>query len=455
MTRALEAVKGQRVVTPEGVRPATLWLDAGRIVACEGYQRKPSGPSVIDAEDRVVSAGLVDSHVHLNEPGRTEWEGVDTGTRAAAAGGITTVIDMPLHSIPATTTVDALEAKRTVARRKSWVDVGFWGGVVPGSEGEIAGLAAAGVCGFMATLVDSGVEEFAATPIETLRKVAPTIAATGLPLLVHCEDPRVIAAAGAAVGRADPRRYANYLASRPSEAETAAVEALLEIAAGSGLRLHIVHLTTGAPLPAIKHAKSQGVKVTVETSPHHLTFVAEQIEDGATQFKCSPPIRPWAERERLWEALIAGSIDCVASGHSPSPPSLKRLEDGDFFAAWGGISSLQLLLPAVWTGAERRSVGPGQMACWLAEGPAELVGLGKHKGRLAAGWDADIVIWDAGSSLVVNPARLEHRHQLTPYAYQRLFGVVEATILRGDLIFAEGRLLGRPTGTLVGPLARA
>lgn len=451
MTLALEAVKGQRVVTPEGVRPATLWLEAGRIVASEDYQRQPSGPAVIDAEDRFVSAGLVDTHVHVNEPGRTDWEGFDTATRAAAAGGITTLVDMPLYSIPATTTVDALENKIALARRKSWVDVGFWGGLVPGNEGEIAGLAAAGVCGFKASLVDSGVEGFKATPVDALRSVAPAIAATGLPLLVHCEDPAAIAAAESA--STDRRSYDGYLASRPPEAETAAVEAVLGIAAETGLKLHIVHLTTGMALPAIAAARSRGLQVTVETCPHYLTFTAEEIADGATQFKCAPPIRPWAEREKLWEALSAGEIDLLASDHSPSPPELKELEEGDFFAAWGGISSLQLLLPAVWTEAERRSLDPSQVSRWLAAGPAELAGLSKHKGLLAPGWDADIAIWDAASSLVVNPARLEHRHQLTPYADRRLFGVMEATILRGDLIFAEGRLVGKPGGAVVSPAA--
>lgn len=452
MTRALEAVKGQQVVTPEGVRPATLWLEAGRIVASEGYQRQPSGPTVIDAEDRVVAAGLIDPHVHINEPGRTSWEGFDTATRAAAAGGITTLIDMPFNAIPATTTVEALEAKRSLAQRKSWVDVGFWGGIVPGNEGEIAGLAEAGVCGFMALLVDSGVEEFAASAVEELRAVAPAIAATGLPLLVHCEDPEVIVASGGPVARADRRRYASYLASRPPEAEAKAIEALLEIAGETELRLHIVHLTTGMPLPAIAEARSRGLEVTVETCPHYLTFVAEEIEDGATQFKCTPPIRPWAEREKLWEALLAGAIDFVASDHSPSPPDLAAPEEGDFFAARGGIPSLQLLLPAVWTEAERHHVDLVRLSRWLAEGAAALAGLGKRKSLLAPGWDADIVIWDAASSLVVNPARLEHRHQLTPYAGRRLFGVVEATILGGDLIYAEGRSLGEPCGNPVRPL---
>jgi len=451
MTRALEAVKGQRVVTPEGVRPATLWVEAGQIVASEDYRRQPSGPAVIDAEDRVVSPGLVDTHVHISEPGRTEWEGFDTATRAAAAGGITTLVDMPLNSIPATTTVEALEAKRGLAAPKSWVDIGFWGGVVPGNEADIAGLAEAGVCGFKALLVDSGAGEFEAMPIETLRAVAPKIAATGLPLLVHAEDPQLIAAAGEAAAEGDRRSYATYLASRPPGAERAAVEAVLEVAGETGLRVHIVHLATDEALPSIAQARAAGLPVSVETCPHYLTFVAEEIEDGATQFKCVPPIRAWAERERLWEALIGGEIDLVASDHCPSPPSLKKQEEGDFIAAWGGISSLQLLLPAVWTEAERRNVGPGRLARWLAETPAELAGLSAHKGRLTPGWDADIVIWDSASSLVVNPARLEHRHQLTPYADRRLFGVVEATILGGDLIYAEGRSLGKPSGTLVSP----
>lgn len=454
MSLALEAVKGQRVVTPEGVRPAIVWIEGGRILAVENYAREPSGPTVIEAEGRVVSAGMVDAHVHVNEPGRTEWEGFDTATRAAAAGGITTLIDMPLNAIPATTTVEALEAKRAAARDQCRVDVGFWGGVVPGNRDELADLAAAGVCGFKAFLVDSGVAEFPSIAVEELAAVAPTLAATGLPLLVHAEAPGVIAAAGRATQRGDGRRYADYLASRPPEAEVHAVEALLEIAEASGLRLHIVHLTTVQPLESIAEARARGVRVTVETCPHYLTFAAEEIEDGATEFKCAPPIRPWAEREALWKALVAGDIDLVASDHSPSPPALKQPESGDFFAAWGGIASLQLLLPAVWTEAQRHTIGPRRLAAWLAERPAELAGLSDRKGSLAPGQDADLVIWDSASSLVVNPARLEHRHQVTPYAGRRLFGVVEATILRGDLIYAEGRVLGAPSGSLIRPATR-
>jgi allantoinase len=451
VTRALEAVKGQRVVTPEGVRPATLWLEAGRIVAREDYQRRVSGATVIDAEDRVVSPGLVDTHVHVNEPGRADWEGFDTATRAAAAGGITTLVDMPLNAIPATTGVAALESKRQAAVSQCWVDVGFWGGIVPGNAAEIAGLAEAGVCGYKAFLIDSGVAEFPPITLAELAAVAPAIARTGLPLLVHCEDPAVIAAAAPIAGR-DPRQYATYLASRPRQAETAAIAGLLEVAAGEPtLRLHIVHLATGAALPALAAARARGGQVTVETCPHYLSFTAEEIPAGATEFKCAPPIRLAAERERLWAALLAGDIDFVASDHSPCPLQLKGLAAGDFLAAWGGIASLQLLLPAVWTEAERRGAGLPQLAGWLTERPAALAGLGARKGRLAPGFDADLVIWDAASSLVVNPARLEHRHPITPYAGRRLFGVIEATILRGDLIYAEGRLLGEPSGSLLRP----
>jgi allantoinase len=436
------------VVIAGSVRPATVWLEGGRIVAVEPWEDAPAGPGVLDAGDLVVLPGLVDVHVHVNEPGRTEWEGFETATRAAAAGGVTTLVDMPLNAIPATTTAAALATKRTAAGGRCRVDVGFWGGLVPantdgGGLGEVAALIDAGVLGFKAFLVDSGVEEFPAATLDGLRRAATRLAAAGVPLLVHAEDPGVIARCAQATPRdgAATRSYAAYLASRPPEAEVEAIRGLLEICRGQRetggppLRLHVVHLSTAAALPLLDAARRDGLAVTVETCPHYLTFAAEEIPDGATEHKCAPPIRGAAEREALWRALVAGAIDLVASDHSPCPPAMKARGGGGFFDCWGGIASLQLLLPAVWTGARARGASASDLARWLSERPAALAGLAGRKGAIAAGRDADLVIWDPEASFEVEPARLEHRHPVTPYARRRLDGVVRATLVRGELVY--------------------
>ncbi len=449
--RSIETVQGQRVVTPEGVRPATVRIEAGRIAAVENYQSQLTGLGVIDAEDRVVSPGLVDSHVHINQPGRTEWEGFETATRAAAAGGVTTLVDMPLNAIPATTTVEALRIKRDAAQSNCWVDVGFWAGVVPGNLGEISALAETGVCGFKAFLVDSGVPEFEAIDLQELRVAAATIASIGLPLLVHSEHLDEILAPADDLALEDRRRYLRYMQSRPAIAEVQAIEALIAIAEATGVRLHIVHLATGKALPTINAARQRGVAITVESCPHYLTFAAEEIGDGQTLFKCAPPIREAGEREQLWQGLLNQEIDLIATDHSPSPPELKDMDGGDFFNAWGGISSLQLLLPAVWTEAKRRGADLSHLVQWLSTKPASLAGLSRRKGQFAVGFDADLVVWDDEASQVVDPAQLEHRHKITPYAGRELSGVVEATVLRGQLVYSEGQFLEEPHGALLTP----
>ncbi len=436
MPEKLQAVTGERVALADGIGPATVWIERGRIAAIETGRLTNPGTAILDAGTSLVFPGLVDSHVHINDPGRADWEGFATATRGAAAGGITTVIDMPLNSTPATTTVEALDRKRQAAENNCWVDVGFWGGVVPGNAGEISGLAEAGVCGFKAFLVDSGVPEFEAIGFEELREVAPAIAATGLPLLVHAEHPgEIVDPIDLSPGQR--REYASYLASRPPRAEVVAIEGLIGIAAESRLRLHIVHLATGQALATIRAARHAGVSVTVETCPHYLTFAAEDIEDGQTQFKCAPPIRDAKEREALWQALLSGDIDFVATDHSPSPPAMKQLESGDFFTSWGGIASLQLLLPAVWTVARRRGVTVDRLAEWLSAGPARLAGLSDRKGGIATGHDADFVIWDPDQTWIVDGERLEHRHSVTPFAGRELLGVVRSTVLRGEVVFSE------------------
>jgi len=435
------AVRARRAVTPDGIRPVTVAVRGGSIAALAGFDAAPDALVVAELPGQeVLLPGLVDSHVHVNEPGRTEWEGFATATKAAAAGGVTTLIDMPLNSIPSTTTVAALAVKRAAAAPAAWVDVGFWGGAVPGNLPDLAGLHESGVSGFKAFLVDSGVPEYGFLDAAHLDAVlAETARLDGL-LIVHAEDPAVIAAAPGPSGRS----YAGFLASRPAAAEDAAIARLLGGARRHGARVHILHLASASALPIIEAARADGAAVTAETCPHYLTFCADEVPDGATEFKCCPPIRDAANREGLWAGLAGGLIDVVVSDHSPCPPELKQRETGDFGAAWGGIASLQLSLPAVWTQARRRGHGLADVVRWMAARPAELAGL-PGKGVLAPGYDADLVAFDDTASFTVDPARLWHRHPVTPYAGQALTGVVRRTWLRGQETgeAPAGRLLTR------------
>ena len=415
----------------------------GRIAAVEPYDTPvPRGVPVVDLPvDEVLLPGLVDTHVHVNEPGRTEWEGFVSATRAAAAGGITTLVDMPLNSVPPTVDVAALELKRACARDAVAVDVGFWGGAVPGNLRELRALHEAGVLGFKCFLLDSGVAEFAPLPPDDLEPVLAEVAALGSLLIVHAEDAASIDRAPAASGH----RYADFLASRPRGAENLAVAWLLERARWTGARTHVLHLSSSDALPMLASARRDGVAVTVETCPHYLTFAAEVVPDGATPYKCCPPIREEANRELLWQGLADATIDIVVSDHSPSPPALKQLDTGDFDAAWGGISSLQLGLPAVWSQARTRGHGLDDVVRWMASGPADLVGLAR-KGRIAVGADADFCVLAPDEASVVDPYRLEHRHPVTPYRGRALVGVVRQTWLRGrpvDLDEPRGELLVR------------
>ena len=445
----IRAIRSKRVVTPEGVRPATILIRDGVIEDIADYSDLPSGRHVYDAEESVVMPGLVDTHVHINEPGRTDWEGFETATRAAAAGGVTTLIDMPLNSVPPTTTAAALEAKRAAAGRKCWVNVGFWGGVVPGNTGELRALNEAGAFGFKCFLVPSGVPEFANVGENDLRAAMPILTRIDSPLLVHSELPGPIEAATAMLAKADPRKYKSWLRSRPSEAETDAIELLIRLARKFGARVHIVHLSSESSVALIRRAKKEGVRITAETCPHYLFFSARAIPDRRTEFKCAPPIRDSQNNKRLWAALERGAIDFVVSDHSPSPPEMKYLKTGDFFKAWGGISSLQLGLPAIWTKMRRGNAPLTHLARWMCSGPARLAGLEKHKGALAAGYDADIVVWNPEKRFTVRAKVLHHRYKLTPYLNQSLRGVVEATFLRGEMIYDRGRFRGAPRGALL------
>ena len=438
-------VHSLRVVTPDGERPAAVAVTGGRITAVTPPDDAPEARQRLDAGDAAVLPGLVDTHVHVNEPGRAEWEGFRTATRAAAAGGVTTIVDMPLNSLPATTTVAALTAKAAAAADAAMVDYGFWGGAVPGNADDLAPLHAAGALGFKAFLVDSGIEEFAPLDPSALEIGMRRLADLGSVLLVHAELPGPIARA-ALEKPADPRRYGAWLAARPVEAELEAIDLVARSSARTGCRAHVVHLACADGVAAIAAARAGGARVTVETCPHYLTFAAEEIPDGATAFKCAPPIRGRDHRERLWAALGDDRIDFVASDHSPCPPALKRLDAGDFFAAWGGIASLELLLPATWTGARARGHDLPALARWLARGPARLASLDRRKGRIAVGYDADLVIFEPDTAWTVDPQHLHHRHPLTPYAGRELHGRVTRTYLRGRCVFDHGSFPSPPIG---------
>jgi allantoinase len=446
-------VRGRRLITGGEERPATIHIEDGRIVRIGSYDDWPAGGDDIDAGRLVVSPGIIDTHVHVNEPGRTEWEGFDTATRAAAAGGVTAVVDMPLNSVPATTTVQALEEKRRAAAGNCHVDVAFWGGVVPGNDDELEALVEAGVRGFKCFLVPSGVDEFPHVTEADLRRAMPILAGQNVPLLVHAESPDRLVGADLRVGRLGGhtgpplQAYSTYLATRPPEAEVEAVQLMIGLAAEFGARVHIVHVAAARAVDEIARARARGVSVTAETCPHYLTFTAEEIPDGATAFKCAPPIRGRSHRDALWSGLAAGTLDLVATDHSPSPPALKC--GSDFLRAWGGIASLELSLAATWTAASARGFTPIDLARWLSERPAVLAGLGERKGAIAEGKDADLVLWDPDGEVTVEASRLQQRHKLTPYAGRRLRGRVQTTIVRGQRVWDDGRLERPRSGQLL------
>jgi allantoinase len=452
MSGASFVLRGWRVVTPEGIRAAAIHVRDGTIAAITDYEDVPAAARVTDAGAAVVLPGLVDTHVHINDPGRADWEGFTTATIAAAAGGITTLVDMPLNSIPATTTPAALSVKRAAAEGRCAVDVAFWGGLVPRDIDQLRALTENGVLGFKCFLMPSGVPEFEHVGEAELTRALPVVAALDVPLLVHAEMPDVLERFACPCG--DARSYARYLASRPAAAETDAVALLVRLARETGAHVHIVHVSAAESIPLLRSARAAGVRITAETCPHYLHFAARDIPDGATQYKCAPPIRDAANREALWAALGAGDLDLIASDHSPCPPSMKCEDSGSFDDAWGGIASLQLGLSVVWTGARARGYDLRDVVRWMAAGPAALAGISERKGAIAAGCDADFALFDADAEWVVDPASLHHRHAVTPYAGARLKGIVTATYLRGEQVYGingsdyatsakRGRLLTR------------
>ncbi|WUX10077.1 allantoinase AllB [Streptomyces niveus] len=438
-------LRSTRVVTPDGTRPASVAVTGGTITAVLPHERGygselPPGARLEDVGDDVVLPGLVDTHVHVNDPGRAEWEGFWTATRAAASGGITTLIDMPLNSLPPTTTTAHLRIKREVAAPKAHIDVGFWGGALPDNVADLKSLHDAGVFGFKAFLSPSGVEEFPELDAAQLATSLAEITGFGGLLIVHAEDPRELAAAPQRTGA----KYADFLASRPRDAENAAIEGLIAAARRLDARVHVLHLSSADALPLIAAARREGVRLTVESCPHFLTLTAEEVPDGATEFKCCPPIREAANQDALWQGLADGTIDCVVSDHSPSTTDLKT---SDFATAWGGISSLQLGLPAVWTEARRRGHSLDDVARWMSTAPAALAGL-DTKGAIEAGRDADFAVLAPDESFTVDPAALQHRNRVTAYAGRTLYGVVRSTWLRGRRIVADG-VIAEPSGRLL------
>lgn len=440
MTRYDLVLRGRRVVTPRGEVPACVGIRDGRIATVAPGDARLAATDVVElADDEVLLPGLVDCHVHVNDPGRADWEGFESATRAAAAGGITTIIDMPLNSLPPTIDVAALRAKRRAAADHIHVDVGFWGGAVPENLAELPALHAAGVFGFKAFLSPSGVDEFGHLDEDRLAATLDVLAGLDALLLVHAEDPDTLAHAPVP----DGRRYADFLASRPDQAEVLAIARVLELTRRHRARSHIVHVSSSAALPLIQAARASGVRISAETCPHYLSFAAEEIPDGATEFKCCPPIRGAANRHGLWRGLRDGTIDCVVSDHSPCPTALKRFDIGDFGLAWGGVASLQLSLPAVWTQARSRGHTLPEVVRWMAGRPAELIGASR-KGRIEVGCDGDFAVFAPEDTFVVDTRLLHHRNPVSAYQGRTLAGVVRRTWLRGRPVTGD-----RPDGTFL------
>lgn len=435
-------VRGKRVSCGDHFSPREVGVKDGKIVAIEPLGANLEGAQVVElAEDETLIPGLVDTHVHVNEPGRTEWEGFGSATRAAAAGGVTTIVDMPLNSVPATVNVAALEYKRLFAQQNAFVDVGFWGGAIPGNKEDLRPLHDHGVFGFKCFLLHSGVDEFPHLEADEMEEALAEVKTFDSLLIVHAEDSRTIDRAPQPNGDV----YDHFLKSRPRGAENIAIAEVIERTRWTGARSHILHLSSSDALPMIASAKRDGLDITVETCPHYLTLLSEEIPNGATAFKCCPPVREVANREKLWEGLLDGTIDFIVSDHSPSTLDLKDLGNGDFGVAWGGVSSLQLGLSLIWTEARRRGVGLPKVLEWMSSRPAERVGL-RSKGRLSLGYDADMAVFAQDESFVVDAKALNHKNPITPYQGKVLSGKARRTFVGGnevDYKKPSGRLLNR------------
>ncbi|HEX8396003.1 MAG TPA: allantoinase AllB [Pyrinomonadaceae bacterium] len=442
-------IRSRRVVMTETIGSASVHIRDGIIVGLGKWDEIPAQTTLVDAGEAVVMPGLVDAHVHVNEPGRTEWEGFMTATRAATAGGVTTLVDMPLNSIPPTTTLNGFSEKLAAAKGQCWIDVAFWGGVIPGNTKELEPLLNAGVRGFKCFLIHSGVDEFPHVTESNLFEAMPELARLNSVLLVHAEVPEPIETAAEELKDSNPQDYQTFLKSRPRASENEAVALMIRLCRETGARVHIVHHSSSDVLPLLKTAREEGLPLTIETCPHYLTFAAEEIPNGATHFKCCPPVRERENREKLWAALADGTIDMIVSDHSPCTPNLKLLETGDFLEAWGGIAALQFSLPAIWTQLQKRGFGLQELSRWMSSAPAKLAGLDKRKGKLAAGYDADIVIFQPEKEFKVIPEIIEFKNKLTPYSGMSLRGVVEATYVRGKKVYENGQFAANPEGELI------
>ncbi|MBI3006359.1 MAG: allantoinase AllB [Ignavibacteriales bacterium] len=447
MTHRQTCLRSKRVITPQGVRPAIVVFEGEKIVEVSDFNAIPRGSALEDVGDLVISPGLVDSHVHINEPGRTEWEGFESATKAAAAGGITTLVDMPLNSSPVTTTVNAFKKKLASAEGKLYVDCGFYGGLIPGNTDDLKPLIDAGVLGVKAFLVHSGIDEFPNATEEELCAGMPIIAKSGLPLLVHCELQSH--SNNPIIPQSKSRNYADYISSRPRQWEHDAIDLMIRLCREFSCRTHVVHLSSADAVSMLVKARKSGHPLTIETCPHYLVFSAEEIHDGDTRFKCAPPIRENENRVRLWQALKDGTIDFIVSDHSPSPPEFKLLKEGDFQKAWGGIASLQFGLPAVWTEAKKFGFRVEDVSRWMSSQPTKFLSLDDKKGSISPGHDADFVVWNPEESFTVEPSVTFHRHKVTPYEGKILFGKVEKTYLRGELAFEKGSIVGRQRGSVL------
>ena len=428
------AIKSNRVVLPDRITSGYVVIGNGTIIDIVPHMPRDV-LKIIDVGDKILMPGVIDPHVHINEPGRTDWEGFNTATKAALAGGITTLVDMPLNSSPVTTTVKAFEEKLSAAEKYLHTNCGFWGGVVPGNENEIEPLIEKGVLGFKAFLTHSGIDDFPNVTESDLRKAMPVIAKYDLPLLVHCEltdnEQR---------STDNQRSYQNYLSSRPKKWEDDAIALMIRLCGEFNCRVHIVHLSSANSIEQIKNSKQLGLRLTVETAQHYLYFSAEEIKDGQCVFKCAPPIREKENNDRLWQALEEGIIDFVATDHSPSPPAIKELETGDFTKAWGGISSLQWALPILWTSAKQRGFDIKDICKWLCQNPAKLIGKEIKKGKIEKGYDADLIVWNPNTKFIVKEDSIYHKHKITAYLNQELSGEVEQTWIAGERVYNKGQM---------------
>jgi allantoinase len=439
------AIHSNRAIINGRLQNATVVIENGIISNIITGLVQDAGIPLTDVHDDVLMPGVIDPHVHINEPGRTDWEGFNTATKAAAAGGISLLVDMPLNSSPVTTTADAWDKKIAAAKNQLHTNCGFWGGIIPGHAAHIKQLIDKGVLGFKAFLTHSGIDEFPNVSENDLGKAMPLIAAHGLPLLVHCE----LSEDNDWWLTADKYSYRHYLASRPKEWEDKAIAMMIRLCETYRCKVHIVHLSSANSIHLIKKAKEKGLLLTVETAQHYLYFNAENIKDRQTLFKCAPPIRESANNEQLWQALKDGIIDFIATDHSPAPPASKSLDSGDFSNAWGGISSLQFALPIAWSAARKRDCSLTDIARWLCQGPAALIGKSSAKGSIAKGYDADLVVWKPEQAFTVTEDIIRHKHKPTPYIGEQLWGVVTQTYIAGEKVFENGQLVRPNRGNII------